>query len=219
MIRPLHVASSFVRWIALVALLSLGAAGAAGAQSSSDCRSPQPRSVGVAIGRSSPYAELASGFLLAEGGSVSVRSGLQVAGRVDIPIAGPLRVRVEGASSRWDMRRTVYDADAGYRVVDERSIGSMSERHLVALAGVRTGRAPFCAHVSAGGGFYALGFRDASHRRAGGAIAAGMEIPTGSRGAVQLDVTLHLIGTRDADPIASTVVPAAALTIGWAYRF
>jgi hypothetical protein len=96
----------------------------------------------------------------------------------------------------------------------------MSARHLVALVGVRTGRPPACAHVSVGGGFYAIGFRNASLRRAGFAIAAGIEVPTGPHGAIQADATLHLIRIGDGSPITSfSDVPTLSLLIGWAYRF
>lgn len=79
------------------------------------------------------------------------------------------------------------------------------------------GRAPGCAHVSAGPGLYSIGYQGTSGRRAGFAIAAGMEIPIGSRGAVQLDATVHLIGTSETSPIASAA--ALSLLAGWAYRF
>jgi hypothetical protein len=208
------------RITSLLVLISIGAASAAGAQTRVDCLSPQPASVGIAFGRSSPYLELASGAVDVEpDSSVSVRSGVQFAGRVDAPVVGPVRVRLEGATARWDLRRIRYDTDAGFRVISETSLEHMTARHLVALVGLRTGRAPVCAHVSAGGGVYSIGFQGTPVRRAGFALAAGMEIPTGPRGVVQLDATLHLIGTRDAPPIASTTVPVLSLLAGWAYRF
>jgi hypothetical protein len=129
-------------------------------------------------------------------------------------------VRVEGAAARWDVRRTVYDPDAGFQVTDDRSIGTMSARHLVALLGVRAGREPVCAHVSVGGGLYSMAFGGATLRRAGVAIAAGVEVPTGERGFVQADATVHIITMRDGTPITSmSAVPALSLLIGWAYRF
>ena len=204
----------------LPALCLLAVAGTASAQGRSGCRSPQPPSVGVGFGASLPYLELASNVGDVEAASsVSVRGGVQFSGRADLSVTGPLRVRLEGAAARWDVRQTLYDSDGGYDVISERSIDHMTARHLVALVGVRVGRAPTCAHVSAGGGLYSIGLRGASVRRGGVAIAAGMEIPTGSRGAVQIDATLHLIGTRDAPPLASTTVPALSLLAGWAYRF
>lgn len=185
----------------------------------SDCQAPQGPSVGVAFGRSSPYISLAPDvFDMETAGSVS--GGMQIAGRADLSIVGPLRLRIEGASARWDVRQKRYDPDAGFQLIEDRSVGHMATRQLVALVGVRAGRAPACAHVSVGPGLYSMGFRGTSIRRPGIALAAGIEIPTGDRGAVQADVNLHLILTRDGQPItSSTAVPAASLLIGWAYRF
>jgi hypothetical protein len=122
--------------------------------------------------------------------------------------------------ANWDVRRTLYDANAGYQVIDESSIGSMSARHLVALVGIRTGRPPACAHVSAGGGFYSIGFGNVSLRRAGIALAAGIEVPAGGHGAIQADVTLHLIRIGDGYPITNfSDAPTMSLLVGWAYRF
>jgi hypothetical protein len=95
----------------------------------------------------------------------------------------------------------------------------MSARHLVALASVRTGRAPACAHVSAGGGVHALGFRGASVRRPGASLAAGIDLPTGAHSALQVDAMLHVIGTRDSHPISSSAALALNLLVGWVYRF
>jgi hypothetical protein len=205
-------------WLALCSIVVIDTAHA---QTVGDCRSPQPPSVGIAVGRSLPYLEPASDIASTEpSASVSVRGGLQVAGRADLPVTGPLRVRIEGAGARWDVRETVYDRNAGFQVSGESSLGSMSARHFVALAGIRTGRAPVCAHVSAGGGFYAIGFRNASLRRAGLAMAAGIEVPAGPHGAIQADATLHLMRTGDGQPIATlSAAPTLSLLIGWAYRF
>jgi hypothetical protein len=206
-----------------LAVSSIGVIGTADAQGRADCQSPQPPSIGVAVGRSSPYIELNSDAVGAEPvGSVHVRGATQVAGRADLPVTGPLRVRLEGANAHWDVRRTLYDANAGYQVTDESSIGSMSARHVVALVGIRTGRPPVCAHVSAGPGYYSIGFRNASLRRTGFALAAGMELPTGRHGAIQADVTLHLIriGDEYGNPITNfSAVLTQSLLIGWAYRF
>lgn len=111
------------------------------------------------------------------------------------------------------------DSPDDLTVTADESVDHMSARHLVALAGFRLGRAPACAHVSAGGGVYALGFRDESVWRPGASLAAGIELPTGGHGAIQVDAVLHLIGTRDAHPIASTAVPTLNLLVGWAHRF
>ena len=135
-------------------------------------------------------------------------------------MTGPFRVRIEGAGSRWNVRETIYDPEAGFQVASESSLGSMSARHFVALVGVRAGRAPACAHVSAGGGFYSIGFRSASLRRAGFAISAGIDASTGRHGAIQADATLHLIRTGEGRPITTlTAAPTLSLLIGWAYRF
>jgi hypothetical protein len=207
--------SLLVAWL----LISVGAPCVAEAQGRSACRSPLPPSVGVAFGRSSPYVDLAPGVVEASApSSVLVSGGTQFVGRADLPVTGPLRLRIEGATARWDVRRKSYESD-GRTVTGDTSAGHMSARHLVALVGLRAGRAPVCAHVSAGGGFYALGFRGASIRRPGVSLAAGIELPTGDHGAIQVDAVLHLIRTRDGHPIASTTVPALNLLVGWTYRF
>lgn len=87
------------------------------------------------------------------------------------------------------------------------------------MIGRQGGRSPVCGYVLAGGGLYSLGFRDATVRRPGVALTAGMELPTGERGAVQVDVQLHLINTQGRYPIAFSDVPAAAITVGWSLRF
>ena len=147
-----------------------------------------------------------------------VNGGAQFAGRADLSLTGPLRLRIEGATARWDVRYKTYDPNGSTATADT-SVGHMSARHLVALVGVRTGRAPACAHVSAGGGFHAIAFQGATVRRPGAALAAGIEVPTGAHGAFQADVALHLIATRADYPIASSTVPALNLLVGWAYRF
>jgi hypothetical protein len=150
---------------------------------------------------------------------VSVEDGRQLAARANLPVAGPLRLRLEAARSRWDVRRTAYDPAAGYAATSDRSIGSMSERHLVALIGMNSRVGP-CSYVAAGGGFYSIGFREMSFRSPGIALAAGMEIPTGARGAIQLDATLHVINSGNWRAITTnSQVLAINLLIGWAYRF
>jgi len=205
-----------LRTLSWLALFSIGVIGSADAQGRADCQS-QPPSVGVAVGRSLPGFELPDDALY---GSLSVRGATQVAGRFDFPVTGPLRVRLEGAMAHWDVERTLYDANAGYQVTDESSIGSMASRHLVALVGIRTGRPGACAHVSAGGGLYSIGFGTASLRRAGLALAAGIEVPIGRRGAIQADATLHVIRIGEGYPITSfSDAPTLSLLVGWAYRF
>jgi len=205
-------------WIGAV-LFATAAADAASAQRRSACAESRPPGVGIALGRSSPYLELDSASVEpGPPGSLSVRTGLQLAGRVEVPIAGPVRVRLEAATSRWNVQRRRYDPDDGFRLIEDVSIGRIATHHLVALAGVGLGRAPACAHVSAGGGLYAFAFRGTSVRRPGFALAAGVEIPVGERGAIQLDGTLHLIA-RDVAPIASFAPLALSLLAGWVYRF
>ena len=204
-----------------VTLLLFGVAATAHAQGRGDCRDPQAATFGIAVGRSSPYLEMDVRAVEGEGsGSLSVRGGPQLGVRAEVPIAGPLRVRFEGAASHWDVTRTRYDPGAGFSVTDVSSIGTMSARHFVALAGGTTGTPPVCAHVMAGGGLYTIGFRGASLRRAGVAIAAGVDIPAFANGVIQIGATLHLINIGDGQPITySTGAPTLSLLAAWAYRF
>ena len=200
---------------ALVALLAVPAAAAA--QSVASCHDPVPPSIGFAVGRSSPYLDLAAGAVEGEG-SVLVSGGAQFSGRADFS-PGPFRLRVEAGTARWAVRRQIYDPNAGFQVSAEISEGHIAARSVVGTAGLRLGRAPVCAYVLAGGGVFGLDYRGAGVTRPGFAIVAGMEFPTGSRGAVQVDVQVNLISTDGRYPIAMSTVPAASLTAGWAYRF
>jgi hypothetical protein len=204
-----------------LALFSIGCVGAANAQGRFNCRSPLAPSIGMSAGRSSPYLEPASAMVPREPNSyVSVSSGAQLAGHADVPMPGPLRLRLEAARSRWDVRRTVYDPAAGYAITSDRSIGSMSERHLVALIGMNTTWLGPCAYVAAGGGFYSIGFRDTTLRSPGVALATGLEIPTGAGGAVQLGAALHVINSGNWRPITTnSQVLSFDFLAGWAYRF
>ncbi len=76
-----------------------------------------------------------------------------------------------------------------------------------------------CAHVLVGAGAYSLGLRGATVRGPGIALTGGMEIPTGERGALQLDATVHAINTRSRPPIAFSQTLVLNLTVGWIYRF
>jgi hypothetical protein len=181
------------------------------------CRSQPAPSIGVAAGVSAAYLEPASTIARAEPhSSVSVGGGAHLVGRAELPLTGPLRLRLEAARSHWDVSRTVYDPAAGYAVIDERSIGSMSARHLVALIGIPARR---CTYVAAGGGVYSIGFRDASFRSPGFAVATGAELATGARGAIQIDGAVHLIGSRNGQAITSSDVFNVNIRVGWAYRF
>lgn len=195
-------------------------AGAGQAQGRSGCQASQRPSVGVAYGRSSPYLELAQGVVeTAMGGSVLVYGGSQFTARGDLSIAGPWRLRVEGSTARWDVVRITYDPNAGYQEIARTSVGHIAARQIVAAVGLRGGRAPACGHVLVGGGLYSLDYRGAAIRRPGFSITAGIEVPTGTRGAVQVDMQLHLITTRNGYPISGSAVLATGLSAGWAYRF
>ena len=135
---------------------------------------------------------------------------------MDLPIAGPWRARVEGAFANWSVTRHIYDD--GFNETRER-IGHVRARQVVALVGRQGGRSPVCAYVLAGGGIYSLGYRGASLRSPGVALTAGIEVPTGDRGAVQADVQLHAINTRARYPVSSSQALAASLTVGWSYKF
>jgi hypothetical protein len=190
--------------------------GVAQAQSR-DC-SIAPRGVGGAIGRVSPYLELSQGAVDAvPRGSILVRNGFQFAGRGDFPIAGPWRARVDAAVANWPVVRQTYDG--GLQPASRETVGQVGVRQLAAMIGRQGGRSPACGYVLAGGGLYSLGFRGATVRRPGVALTAGIELPTGERGAVQADVQLHLIDTQGRYPIAFSQVPAASLMVGWSLRF
>ena len=215
--RPFIRRSSPVLFALL--LVATVMAGAGQAQSRSVCQSPVRPSLGVAIGRSSPYVELTSGAVPIDGsGSVRVEGGLIVTARGDLSIAGPLRVRVEGSTARWGVSVQTYDPANNYQVIADTPAGQMTVRQIGASVGLRGGRA-LCAHVLVGGGFYSLDYRGASINGPAFSITAGVEFPTGERGAVQVDVQLNMIQTRGRYPVASSTVLAAALVAGWAYRF
>jgi hypothetical protein len=136
-----------------------GVADVAWAQSRWVCRGAERPSVGFAVGRSSPYVELVRGVAGEEAGqSVLVYGGPQFGVRMDLAPAGPLRLRVEGASARWDVRRRTYDPSDGYREVENTSVGHLSARQLVGLVGLRGGRGPLCWSLLGGGGVYRSGF-------------------------------------------------------------
>jgi hypothetical protein len=199
--------------------LTLALAGTAHAQGRSGCQVAAPPAIGIAFGRSSPYLEPSRDLVGGErSGSILVYSGPLISGRGDFSIAGPWRVRIEGSTARWDVVDKAYSPIDG-QVLSSTSVGHIDARRIGAAIGLRGGRDPLCAHVLAGWGLYSLTFRDITTRRPGVAITAGMEIPTGSRGAVQLDVDLHLINNRNSPLSNSSTVLAASLSIGWAFRF
>lgn len=205
----------FTLFLTMVLLLA-GTAGVGYAQG--DCAMAAPRGIGATAGRSSAYFYLTREAVPAgETGSIMVRGGSQFAGRVDLPVAGAWRARVEGAFANWRVTRQIYDGGSGQTAIEE--IGHVGARQVVALVGRQGGRSPVCAYVLAGGGFYALGYRGNRVRSPGAALTAGIEVPTGDRGAVQADVQLHVINTRARQPVSGEQALAASLTLGWAYKF
>jgi len=185
-----------------------------------DCRTPERPSVGAVAGRSSAYVELARGAVTTgQSESVLVGGGPVVTARGEAPIAGPLRLRVDGSAGRWDVIRRTYDPAAGYAVTSTQSIGHIDFREIGGAIGLRGGRTPVCAQVFAGGGLYSLTFRGTTLRRPGVALAAGIEFPTGARGRVQVDVKLHIIDIDNRPPFTGTQALAAALTAGWTWGF
>jgi hypothetical protein len=206
-------------FVGLIVIL-IGCVNTASAQSSFDCWSRRPPSFGLSAGVSSPYFEPSSALAREEPGSVSSGSGPNLTGRAELPVAGPLRLRLDAGRSKWDVRRKVFDPAAGYAVTSDRSIGSISARHLAGLITMTTTRSVPCGYVGVGGGFYSVGFRNAIFRSPAFALAAGMEIPTGARGALQLDAALHFVNSRTWRPITtSSDVLTLNLVIGWAHRF
>jgi hypothetical protein len=202
-----------------VVLCVAGAADVAWAQSRSGCREAERPSVGFAVGRSAPYVELARGVVDAEAGqSVLVYGGPQFGVRMDLTPAGPLRLRVEGAWARWDVRRKTYDPSDGYREIENTSVGHLSARQLVGLVGLRGGRGPLCWNLLGGGGVYRLEIRDAVLTRPGGSLVAGIEFPTGALGVVQADIQLQMIDTNGLHPVSMSTVLAASVTVGWSIR-
>lgn len=184
---------------------------------SRDC-SIAPRGVGVSFGRVSPYLDLSQGAVdPVPTGSILVRNSFQFAGRGDVPIAGPWRARVEASAANWPVVRQTYDDD--FRPLARDTVGHVGVRQIVAMIGRQGGRSPVCGYVLAGGGLYSLGFRGATVRRPGVAVTAGMEFPTGERGAIQADLQLHLVNTEGRYPIAPSEVPVAGITVGWSLRF
>jgi hypothetical protein len=214
------------RALLVAGLVSIAMSGAAEAQSirasqkphrvslssHADCWSPQPRSAGVAVGLPSPSLELSS----AEG---HVGGGPIVAGRVDLPMAGPLRVRLEASTAWWNTNVTPFTTVDGQRVTGETASGWMTESHLSAFGGFTMGQPGFCGHLFFGPGLYAISGAGLSLVRPGFGLMAGMDIPISAYGVVQVDGGLHaMTGTRTAW-ISSTSILAPTLLIGWAYRF
>ena len=208
-------------WLPVVVLVLVSAGASPGyAQSRAGCQEPQRPSVGVAVGKSSPYFDVARDAVTPaeQTGSIMVRGGFHFAARGQASISGPVLFRVEGSVATWDVERLVYSPDT-FQLISTTSIGHVAVRQLGAAVGLRGGRPSVCWLVLAGGGLYSLTFRDATLRRPGVSITAGIEVPTGERGAVQVDVQVHIIDTKSRSPVSSSAALAAALVAGWAYRF
>jgi hypothetical protein len=183
------------------------------------CSAADRPSIGVAVGRSSPSFDLQRDAVdVPLSTSILVRGGPQFSVRGDLSIAGPWRLRAEGWTARWNVEGRTYDPVNG-QVTSSQSLGEIAVRQIGAAAGLSLGRAPVCARVLFGGGLYTLTFRDQTLRRPGFAFTAGIDIPTGDRGRVQIDVQLHIIETQNRPPVNGSAALAAALVAGWAYRF
>ena len=193
------------------------ATGVGHAQSHADCSAPAPPGVGVSVGRSSPHFDLSRGVVEGdERGSVIVRGGPQLSARADLPVAGPWRARIEGAAANWRVTRQTYE---GFQLTADETVGHVKERQIAAMIGRQGGRSPVCGYVLAGGGIYSFDYKGAHVRRPGVALAVGLEVPTGDRGAVQVDVRLDIIDSQAHYPIASSTVLGASLSVGWSYKF
>jgi hypothetical protein len=108
------------------------------AQARVDCSRRISPSVGFSVGRSlTPSMEMAQG-VVAGGprGSAQVRGGLYLTGRVDVPIAGPWRGRVEVSGAR-PLERPRYGDDSPLIATD--TIGHIDAREIIALIGRQGG--------------------------------------------------------------------------------
>jgi hypothetical protein len=190
------------------------------AQTRWGCQTPVHPSVGGAVGRSSPYLDFRSGVVTDDRSeSVSVGTGWTATGRADVSLAGPIRLRLDASGAWWNVTRRAYNPVPPHQIISDVSAGHVSARSVGVSLGLRGGRPPACGHVLVGGGLYSLRYRGMGTLVPGVAITAGIEMPIGTRGAVQADVQLHLIHTPHNALIASSAIPAASLTFGWAHRF
>jgi hypothetical protein len=201
-----------------VGLVLIGTAAVGHAHAQADCQTARGRAFGVSVGRSSPYFDLTRDAAAAgTRESILVRGGFQLAARADLPMAGPWRARVEGSSVNWRVVRQTYSDD--FQLIATDTVGHVQAREIAALIGRQGGRAPACGYVLVGGGIYSLDYHGASLHRPGGGLTAGVELPAGRRGAVQVEVQLRVINTGGRHPISSSEVLAGSLSAGWAYRF
>ena len=206
------------RTLATVLTLLL-TAGVAHAQPPGDCSRRISRAVGFAVGWSlDPYLELSPGAFDGDrSGSLSLRRSLHAAARLDLPIAGPWRGRIEVSGANWPVERQHYDGD--FQPISKDSVGAIEARQLVALVGRQGGRSGACGYVLAGGGLFSIGRHGSRVLRPGAALTAGMEVPVTRRGAVQLDMQLHMFNAATRDPVARNGGLAPNISVGWAHRF
>ena len=191
----------------------------ADAQPAGDCSRRIPRAIGFSVGRSlDPYLELSPGALDGDRtGSLFLRGGFHAAARLDLPIAGPWRGRIEVSGANWPVERQRYGDD--FQLISTDSVGEIESRQIVALIGRQGGRSGACGYVLAGGGLFSIGPQGSRVRRSGAALTAGMEVPVTRRGAVQLDIQLHMINAATSDPVARSGGLASNISVGWAHRF
>ena len=202
------------------ALLLIGGVTTASAQGF-DCWSRKPPAIALSGGISSAYLEPAVALDREEpNSSVTVGSGPHVAARAEMPVAGPIRFHLEAARSQWDVRRKVYDPAAGHALTSDGSIGSISDRSLMGMIGIRFPWKGICTNVAVGGGLHSTSFRDSTYYSPSYGFQAGLEFPAGARGVLQLGIDLHVINSRNWKTIAtSSEVLTMKAGIGWAYRF
>jgi len=205
--RPLLLAAALTLFVM---------ADVAHAQARVDCSRRISPGVGFSAGRSlTPYVELSPQLVDGRpGASVLPRGGLYLAGRLDLPIAGPWRGRVEVSGANWRLEQNRYGDDSQLIATD--TVGQIEAREIVALVGRQGGRAP-CGYVLAGGGLYSLDVGRVRVRRTGVALTAGIEVPVAGRGALQLDAQVHMISAAAGHPFAGAL--AANISIGWSHRF
>jgi hypothetical protein len=208
------------RWprslLLIVALTPGVTPGVAHAQARVDCSRRISPGVGFSAGRSlTPYVELSPELVDGRpGASILTRGGVYLAGRLDLPIAGPWRGRVEVSGANWRLEQNRYGDDLQLVATDP--IGQIEAREIVALVGRQGGRAP-CGYVLAGGGLYSLDLGRMRVRRTGVALTGGIELPIRGRGALQLDAQVHMINAAAGRPFRGVL--AANISIGWSHRF
>ena len=120
------------------------------AQARVDCSRRISPGVGFSAGRSlTPYMEMAQGVVDGgPGGSVAPDGGLYLAGRLDLPIAGPWRGRVEVSGANWPLELRRYGNDG--EVIATDTVGQIGARRDRGLDRA-TGRARFFLRLRARG--------------------------------------------------------------------